>query len=353
MLYHTKDFERAEKTFSKLTSTHPLRLDATDTYSNILYVMEKRPKLAFLAQLATSIDKFRPETCVVVGNYYAMKSEHEKAVMYFRRALTLDRNFLAAWTLMGHEYVEMKNTQAAIECYRRAVDVNRKDYRAWYGLGQTYEVLEMHFYALYYYERAAGLASFDPKMWTAVGACLEKMRRPAQALKAFKRALAVGSYYDAGGASSFGSGSLRSSSAAAGLLDPEVLYSIANMYDALGDVDETKAYLELVLAQEEGGAAGEDDDAALRRSTMSSSGSGSGGATGVGVTATTSKARLWLVKMEMARGGREALGRAVELADELVQDGYEVEEAKGLVGEIRGRMEVEVGAGDEGVDTDG
>lgn len=29
--------------------------------------------------------------------------DHLKAVVYFRKALKLDRNCLAAWTLMGHE----------------------------------------------------------------------------------------------------------------------------------------------------------------------------------------------------------------------------------------------------------
>ena len=113
--------------------------------------MGMRPKLAFLAHLCSNVDRFRPESCVVIGNYYSLLSMHEKAVQYFRRALTLDRTCLSAWTLMGHEYVELKNTHAAIESYRRAVDVNRRDYRAWYGLGQTYEVLEMHTYALWYY----------------------------------------------------------------------------------------------------------------------------------------------------------------------------------------------------------
>ena len=93
-----------------------------------------------------------------------MKTEHEKAVTYFRRALKINRNYLAAWTLLGHEYLELKNTHAAVEAYRRAVgifflymtnkDLNRSDYRAWYGLGQVYEMLEMHYYALYYYEHA-------------------------------------------------------------------------------------------------------------------------------------------------------------------------------------------------------
>lgn len=209
--------------------------------------MGARPQLAFVAQVATATDKFRPETCCVVGNYYSLKSEHEKAVMYFRRALTLDRNFLSAWTLMGHEYIEMKNTHAAIESYRRAVDVNRKDYRAWYGLGQAYEVLDMSFYALFYYQRAAALRPYDPKMWQAVGSCYAKMGRVEQSIKALKRALVAGSYYadDASQGGGMGGPGRK-------ILDPETLHQIATLYERLGDEEEAAAYMELTLQQETG-----------------------------------------------------------------------------------------------------
>ena len=73
----------------------------------------------------------------MIGNYYSLKAEHEKAVTYFRRALKLNRHFLSAWTLMGHEYVELKNTAAAVDAYRHAVDINPKDYRAWYGASES------------------------------------------------------------------------------------------------------------------------------------------------------------------------------------------------------------------------
>lgn len=302
--------------------------------------MEKRPKLAFLAQLATSADKFRPETCCVVGNYYALKSEHEKAVMYFRRALTLDRNFLSAWTLMGHEYVELKNTQAAIECYRRAVDVNRKDFRAWYGLGQTYEMLEMHFYALFYYQRAAALSPFDPKMWSAVGSCLARMNKPAQAIKAYKRALIAKGHRQAG--SSFGSNSQKSgASSVPPVMDPEILYSIACMYDKTGNREETRAYLELTIAQEEGPEEAEEPSVlGASMTSVGTSGRSAARSQGVGVTVTTSRARMWLAKMEFASGG-QGLRRAMELANELCQDGWEVEEAKALIKDIRARMAIE------------
>lgn len=342
--YHAKDLVAAEQRFSHLLALHPQRLDCLDHYSNILYVINSRPKLAFLAHLCSSVDKFRPESCVVVGNYYSLLSQHEKAVQYFRRALTLDRSCLSAWTLMGHEYVELKNTHAAIESYRRAVDVNRRDYRAWYGLGQTYEVLEMHAYALWYYKKAAGLRPWDGKMWMAVGSCLQRMNRNHDGIKALKRALLAESYYESG--SSFGSGG------EAGLirgahLDPEILLQIATMYDGLGEEEDAKAYMEMCVAQEEGGGAdnqgesiaihhdspgdGSDDDA-----DEGGTGARGGGGEGTGVTAATSKARMWLARYAMRT---EDYGVANRLASELCQDGVEVEEAKALIREVRSRME--------------
>lgn len=86
---------------------------------------------------------------------------------------------------------------------------------------------------------------------------------------------------------------------------------------------ECAAYMELVLAQEEGP---DYEDA------------GPEVVGGVGVTATTSKARLWLARWEYMRGMYQ---RAMELANELCQDGVEVEDAKALVRDIRARMERE------------
>ncbi|PNH55631.1 hypothetical protein VD0002_g9880 [Verticillium dahliae] len=341
LAYHAKDLAAAEQHFSRLLSLHPYRLDSLDHYSNILYVMELRPKLAFIAHLCSNIDRFRPESCVVVGNYYSLLSMHEKAVQYFRRALTLDRTCLSAWTLMGHEYVELKNTHAAIESYRRAVDVNRRDYRAWYGLGQTYEVLEMHTYSLWYYKKAAGLRPWDAKMWVAVGSCLQRMGREREGIKALKRALLADAYYDVG--SSFGSGDILSGRGATGHMDPDVLFQIAFMYNEMGDMDEAKSYMELCVAQEDGGAgdtalaesiaihndspgASDDEDGQDRESAARE---------GTGVTAATSRARMWLARYAMDTNDYEA---ADKLATELTQDGYEVEEAKALVREARSRL---------------
>lgn len=186
--YHMREFEQALAWFEQIKD--PFSLEQMDVYSNILYVKEDRVRLSQLAHQATVIDKYRPETCCIIGNYYSLRQQRQKAVLYFQRALKLDRSYTSAWTLMGHEYVELKQTESAMEAYRRAVTVSPKDYRAWYGLGQTYEFLNMHLYALYYYRKAAMLRPYDARMWCAVGLCFVALHKIPDAIRAYERAVA-------------------------------------------------------------------------------------------------------------------------------------------------------------------
>jgi anaphase-promoting complex subunit 8 len=124
---------------------NPYRLDDMDIFSNLLFVKDSKEKLSVLAHQSERIDKYRPETCCIIGkraqlcshclmgvqaansflaNYYSVKSEIAKSIEYFKKALKLNRNYHLAWTLLGHDYMEMKNSNAAIECYRRAISKN-------------------------------------------------------------------------------------------------------------------------------------------------------------------------------------------------------------------------------------
>jgi anaphase-promoting complex subunit 8 len=191
--FHNKrELDQAVEAFKQLTETDPHRLDNLDTYSNVLYVKDQRVDLAHLAHKTVQIDKYRPETCCVIGNYYSLRSQHGKAVLYFQRALRLNPNYLSAWTLMGHEFMELKNKSAAIQSYRHAIEVNPRDYRAWYGLGQTYEILKMHSYCLYYYKKAQELRPNDSRMLMALGESYEKLDKLQDALKCYWKAHCLG-----------------------------------------------------------------------------------------------------------------------------------------------------------------
>lgn len=187
-LYNVRRFDEAQQLYDEVFTDDPYCLDGVDIYSNILYVKEDKVQLSLLANRCMKIDKFRLETCCVIGNYYSLRGQHDQAVVYFQRALKLNRNYLSAWTLMGHEFLEMKNASAAVEAYRRAVDINPKDFRAWYGLGQTYELLSMPLYTLYYYQKAAALRPKDVRMWCAIGQTYEELSRQNEAIRCYERA---------------------------------------------------------------------------------------------------------------------------------------------------------------------
>lgn len=61
------DVDKALEIFKKLRIEDPYRLDSIDIYSNVLYVKGLRTELAQLAHAATDIDKYRVETCCIVG----------------------------------------------------------------------------------------------------------------------------------------------------------------------------------------------------------------------------------------------------------------------------------------------
>lgn len=188
--YSLREFEQVEIIFDELLRNDPYRVEDMDMYSNVLYAKECFSALSYLAHRVFLTDKYRPESCCIIGNYYSLKGQHEKSVVYFRRALKLNKNYLSAWTLMGHEYVEMKNTPAAVDAYRRAVDINPCDYRAWYGLGQAYEMMFMPYYALHYFRKSVFLQPNDSRLWIAMAQCYEtdQLQMLEDAIKCYKRA---------------------------------------------------------------------------------------------------------------------------------------------------------------------
>ncbi|XP_047332226.1 anaphase-promoting complex subunit 8-like [Impatiens glandulifera] len=188
--YSLREFEQVEVIFEELLRNDPYRVDDMDMYSNVLYAKECSSALSYLAHRVILTDKYKPESCCIVGNYYSLKGQHEKSVMYFRRALKLNKKFLTAWTLMGHEYLEMKNTPAAVDAYRRAVDINSCDYRAWYGLGQAYEMMGMPLYALHYFKKSVFLQPSDSRLWIAMAQCYEtdQLNMLEEAIKCYRRA---------------------------------------------------------------------------------------------------------------------------------------------------------------------
>ncbi len=68
--YNARDYDQAQRTFEELREVDPYRLDGMDMYSNVLFVKNQKSALSFLAHAAVAVDKYRPQTCCIIGNYY-------------------------------------------------------------------------------------------------------------------------------------------------------------------------------------------------------------------------------------------------------------------------------------------
>lgn len=64
------ELDKAIESFRQLQTADPYRMDNLDTYSNLLYVKDMKTELATLAHHAVSIDKYKVETCCVIGKCY-------------------------------------------------------------------------------------------------------------------------------------------------------------------------------------------------------------------------------------------------------------------------------------------
>lgn len=65
--WNRTDYAEAEQEFDSLIESDPYRLDDMDIFSNVLYVMEKKAKLSYLAHMSSATDKYRSETMCIVG----------------------------------------------------------------------------------------------------------------------------------------------------------------------------------------------------------------------------------------------------------------------------------------------
>ena len=223
--YNLHEYELSIEYFEKLFQIDPLRYEGLDIYSHILFIKENYCELSNLAYRCYENNKYRPETCCVIGNFYALKGEHPKAIAFFKRALKLDNNFLPVYTLMGHEFLEMKIISSAVESYRTAIDIDPNDFAAYYGLGSVYEISQMYNFALYYYMKAAKSKSNDSRMFTALGMVYEKLDKKQEAIKCYEKAII---FKDKEGIA---------------------LYRMAKLYDEMGDRDKAAVCLEQNLTK--------------------------------------------------------------------------------------------------------
>ena len=177
--HNLRDFDAAIVSFEKIVRRDKFHIGGMDLFSNCLFVKENTGQLFQLASQWVQVDPNALETCVIVGNYYSLMSDHEKAALFFKRATLVDPTNINAWLLLGHELIELRNPSAALSAYQQATRCTsaERDVRPWYAMGQLFELINQFAFAVYYHNVAARIDAKDSRIWKALSACYLKLNR--------------------------------------------------------------------------------------------------------------------------------------------------------------------------------
>ncbi|KAL6716785.1 anaphase-promoting complex subunit cdc27 [Lecanora helva] len=186
--YEQASYHDAEKTFARVKTMAPSRLDDTEVYSTTLWHLKNDIDLAFLAHEIVEIDRNSPQAWCAVGNSFSLQRDHDQALKCFKRATQLDPGFAYAFTLQGHEHVANEEYDKAMSAYRSSISAEKRHYNAWYGLGKVFERQGKYVEAESHYRTAAQINPTNAVLICCIGVVLEKMKNYKAALVQFSRA---------------------------------------------------------------------------------------------------------------------------------------------------------------------
>lgn len=225
--YANKNFKLAKEEFDYLFKYDPFRLKSTDVYSDLLYITNNVFEHCIFAKKCYENDKFSEESNYVVGNFFAYKCEHLKAIDYYLKCLYINPKYYKAWITLGHEYFEIKQNDLAISAYRNAIEIKNDEAQVWYAIGQIYDLYSMINYSLYYYSMALQYNPLNSKFWGTLAFCYERLDNYKEALEFYQKCL----YY--------------------GDAENSALFKLASINEKLKNFDIALKYYDLVLKSEE------------------------------------------------------------------------------------------------------
>ena len=186
--YEQSSYLEAEKTFTRIKSMAPSRLEGMELYSTSLWHLKSDIDLAFLAHELIDIDRNSPQAWCAVGNSFSLQRDHDQALKCFKRATQLDPKFAYAFTLQGHEHVANEEYDKALSAYRSSIAAENRHYNAWYGLGRVFEKQGKYAFAEQHFRTAASINPTNAVLVCCIGEVLEKLKNPKAALIHYSRA---------------------------------------------------------------------------------------------------------------------------------------------------------------------
>ncbi|GJJ12201.1 hypothetical protein Clacol_006442 [Clathrus columnatus] len=190
--YESNQYQKAERVFDEVRKQDPYRIWDMETYSSLLWQLQRTVKLSFLAQELISIDSRSAQAWIAVGNCFSLQKERTQALTCFRRATQLEPQCAYAYTLSGHECID-DDMEKAISFFQSALRADSRHYNAWYGLGTCYLRMSKLRLAEFHFRKAIEIHPNSAVLLGCVGMVMEKRGRMEQAFGLFDKAVQISS----------------------------------------------------------------------------------------------------------------------------------------------------------------
>lgn len=122
-----------------------------------------------------------------IGNWYAERDQHFRAIAYYKAAIAKDADLTIALVNMGASYRAVGKPADAVEAYKSAIDAGFEENFVYLNLGNAYIDADELRQAVIAFRTFIALEPYDPDGYANLGITLYRLGDYAQAAEAFEK----------------------------------------------------------------------------------------------------------------------------------------------------------------------